>query len=201
MNAFYYETDPENSYYVLHLLHIFVLEDTGRTPGLAPFCVFEILEKLLLSTTWADEVPIYAFKMLAAMNPYCNQMESSGLRNVVQKLCDYINMLLLATGFADNVTRIVAATDCMLSWILASQWIFSEPECLKLVLRTLGINLLRIDRGDDSLALGKGQNSAKNLRKIHASVKGKKKNSVPPNQKTPSTLKEVSEIGKGGALS
>ena len=113
-------------------------------------------------------------------------------------LCEYVNSLLSEKSSLDFAVRIIAATECMVAWILAGQWIFHEPECLSLVFKTIGVHMMKADRVDDNLLTVAKPQTPKPFKKnfvapLQGSTRQKKKGGLTILPKAATLLKDLSE--------
>ena len=92
----------------------------------------------------------------------------------------------------------MAATECMVTWILAGQWIFHEPDCLSLVFKTIGGHMLKADKQIDENQLFVKPQTPNPFKKRDAqgSQRPKKKGNMTILPKAATMLKDLSESCK-----
>lgn len=61
-------------------------------------------------------------------------------------LCRYVDSLINAGKLAQTYPLIVQAYDCMIKWILVSQWIIGDQDCYKAVIATLSKGITIFDK-------------------------------------------------------
>lgn len=68
-------------------------------------------------------------------------------RELVLALSRYVNILLQTGNLVNTYGLIVQAYECMIRWVLVSQWIIGDKDCCKAVIETLskGITILEKD--------------------------------------------------------
>lgn len=67
-------------------------------------------------------------------------------RELVLALSRYVDTLINAGKLAQTYPLIVQAYDCMIKWILVSQWIIDDRDCYKAVIATLSKGITIFDR-------------------------------------------------------
>lgn len=71
-------------------------------------------------------------------------------RELVLALSRYVDSLITAGKLAQTYPLIVQAYDCMIKWILVSQWIIDDQDCYKAVIATLSKGITIFDKDQAS---------------------------------------------------
>ncbi|CDH52395.1 hypothetical protein RO3G_08781 [Lichtheimia corymbifera JMRC:FSU:9682] len=145
------ETSSYNMRYLLHLINVYVVEDVPFCPGLVGTVVKLIEEKILTMQMPAD-VTLVAFDVLidfVDLYDYVKRDSKNVARELVLALSRYVDTLINAGKLSHSYPLIVQAYDCMMKWILTSQWIIDDRDCYKAVISTLSRGITIFDRDTD----------------------------------------------------
>ncbi|KAI8143751.1 hypothetical protein BJV82DRAFT_609285 [Fennellomyces sp. T-0311] len=167
------ETSSYNMRYLLHLINVYVIEDVPFCPGLVG-TVVKLIEEKILTMQMPSDVTLVAFDVLIDFvdlydyvkrdskvrqfsTPMPNEPahpryfpEKNVARELVLALSRYVDTLINAGKLIHSYPLIVQAYDCMIKWILASQWIIDDQDCYKAVIATLSKGITIFDRETDS---------------------------------------------------
>ncbi|OBZ83068.1 Ral GTPase-activating protein subunit alpha-2 [Choanephora cucurbitarum] len=136
--------------YILHLINVYVIEDVPFCPGLVGTVVKLIQEKILTMQLPAD-VTLVAFDVLmdfVDLYDFVKRDSKNVARELVLALSRYVDTLINAGKLAQTYPLIVQAYDCMIKWILISQWIIDDRDCYKAVIATLSKGITIFERED-----------------------------------------------------
>lgn len=142
------ETSSYNMRYILHLINIYVIEDVPFCPGLVGTVVKLIQDKILTMQLPAD-VTLVAFDVLmdfVDLYDFVKRDSKNVARELVLALSRYVDTLIGAGKLVQTYPLIVQAYDCMIKWILVSQWIIDDRDCYKAVIATLSKGITIFDR-------------------------------------------------------
>ncbi|KAI9470555.1 MAG: hypothetical protein EXX96DRAFT_597448 [Benjaminiella poitrasii] len=142
------ETSSYNMRYILHLINVYVIEDVPFCPGLVGTVVKLIQDKILTMQLPAD-VTLVAFDVLmdfVNLYDFVKRDSKNVARELVLALSRYVDTLITAGKLAQTYPLIVQAYDCMIKWILVSQWIVDDRDCYKAVIDTLSKGITIFDR-------------------------------------------------------
>ncbi|KAL9543689.1 hypothetical protein MBANPS3_007993 [Mucor bainieri] len=165
------ETSSYNMRYILHLINVYVIEDVPFCPGLVGTVVKLIQDKILTMQLPAD-VTLVAFDVLMDFVDLYDFVKRDSkaswrriecvynvARELVLALSRYVDTLISGGRLAQTYPLIVQAYDCMLKWILVSQWIIDDRDCYKAVIATLSKGITIFDR-DSSIATAAAPSSS-----------------------------------------
>ncbi|KAL0143129.1 hypothetical protein V8B55DRAFT_1474509 [Mucor lusitanicus] len=127
------ETSSYNMRYILHLINVYVIEDVPFCPGLVGTVVKLIQDKILTMQLPAD-VTLVAFDVLmdfVDLYDFVKRDSKNVARELVLALSRYVDTLISGGKLAQTYPLIVQAYDCMIKWILVSQWIIDDRDCYK----------------------------------------------------------------------
>ncbi|CAO3655862.1 unnamed protein product [Mucor fragilis] len=142
------ETSSYNMRYILHLINVYVIEDVPFCPGLVGTVVKLIQDKILTMQLPAD-VTLVAFDVLmdfVDLYDFVKRDSKNVARELVLALSRYVDTLISGGKLAQTYPLIVQAYDCMIKWILVSQWIIDDRDCYKAVIATLSKGITIFDR-------------------------------------------------------
>ncbi|KAI8341566.1 hypothetical protein BD560DRAFT_412168 [Blakeslea trispora] len=142
------ETSSYNMRYILHLINVYVIEDVPFCPGLVGTVVKLIQEKILTMQLPAD-VTLVAFDVLmdfVDLYDFVKRDSKNVARELVLALSRYVDTLINAGKLVQTYPLIVQAYDCMIKWILISQWIIDDRDCYKAVIATLSKGITIFDK-------------------------------------------------------
>ncbi|KAL7323770.1 hypothetical protein PS15p_210376 [Mucor circinelloides] len=142
------ETSSYNMRYILHLINVYVIEDVPFCPGLVGTVVKLIQDKILTMQLPAD-VTLVAFDVLmdfVDLYDFVKRDSKNVARELVLALSRYVDTLINGGKLAQTYPLIVQAYDCMIKWILVSQWIIDDRDCYKAVIATLSKGITIFDR-------------------------------------------------------
>ncbi|KAI8067251.1 hypothetical protein BDF21DRAFT_111951 [Thamnidium elegans] len=142
------ETSSYNMRYILHLINVYVIEDVPFCPGLVGTVVKLIQDKILTMQLPAD-VTLVAFDVLmdfVDLYDFVKRDNKNVARELVLALSRYVDTLISAGKLVQTYPLIVQAYDCMIKWILVSQWIIDDRDCYKAVIATLSKGITIFDR-------------------------------------------------------
>ncbi|KAI8979050.1 hypothetical protein BDF20DRAFT_905907 [Mycotypha africana] len=187
------ETSSYNMRYILHLINVYVIEDVPFCPGLVGTVVKLIQEKILTMQLPAD-VTLVAFDVLmnfVDLYDFVKRDSKNVARELVLALSRYVDTLLYAGKLAQTYPLIVQAYDCMIKWILISQWIIDDSDCYNAVIATLSRGITIFDRNTAATSETVAEpNTAVNVEK-----KKKRETAFPP----PKQLFQLPpRVGKSG---
>ncbi|KAI7897175.1 uncharacterized protein EV154DRAFT_364 [Mucor mucedo] len=142
------ETSSYNMRYILHLINVYVIEDVPFCPGLVGTVVKLIQDKILTMQLPAD-VTLVAFDVLmdfVDLYDFVKRDSKNVARELVLALSRYVDTLISQGKLVQTYPLIVQAYDCMMKWILVSQWIIDDCDCYKAVIATLSKGITIFDR-------------------------------------------------------
>ncbi|CEP06859.1 hypothetical protein [Parasitella parasitica] len=143
------ETSSYNMRYILHLINVYVNEDVPFCPGLVGTVVKLIQDKILTMQLPAD-VTLVAFDVLMDFVDLYDFVKRDSKQNVARELVlalsRYVDILINAEKLAQTYPLIVQAYDCMIKWVLVSQWIVDDRDCYKAVIATLSKGITIFER-------------------------------------------------------
>ncbi|KAI8985276.1 hypothetical protein BDB01DRAFT_789543 [Pilobolus umbonatus] len=142
------EISSYNMRYLLHLINVYVIEEVPFCVGLVGTVVKLIQDKILTMQLPAD-VTLVAFDVLMEfvdLYEYVKRDSKNVARELVLALCRYVDTLLSTGRIEQTYPLIVQAYDCMIKWILVSQWIVDDNDCYKAVIATLSMGISLLDR-------------------------------------------------------
>ncbi|KAI8644943.1 hypothetical protein BD408DRAFT_474654 [Parasitella parasitica] len=142
------ETSSYNMRYILHLINVYVNEDVPFCPGLVGTVVKLIQDKILTMQLPAD-VTLVAFDVLmdfVDLYDFVKRDSKNVARELVLALSRYVDILINAEKLAQTYPLIVQAYDCMIKWVLVSQWIVDDRDCYKAVIATLSKGITIFER-------------------------------------------------------
>ncbi|RCI01761.1 hypothetical protein CU098_005512 [Rhizopus stolonifer] len=140
------ETSSYNMRYILHLINVYVIEDVPFCPGLVG---------TILTMQLPADVTLVAFDVLmdfVDLYDFVKRDSKNVARELVLALSRYVDTLITAGKLAQTYPLIVQAYDCMIKWILISQWIIDDRDCYKAVIATLSKGITIFDREAANLA-------------------------------------------------
>ncbi|KAG2228010.1 hypothetical protein INT45_012034 [Circinella minor] len=146
------ETSSYNMRYLLHLINVYVIEDVPFCPGLVG-TVVKLIEEKILTMQMPSDVTLVAFDVLidfVDLYDYVKRDSKNVARELVLALSRYVDALINAGKLIHSYPLIVQAYDCMLKWILVSQWIIDDQDCYKAVIVTLSKGITIFDRETDA---------------------------------------------------
>ncbi|KAL0082446.1 hypothetical protein F4703DRAFT_1739402 [Phycomyces blakesleeanus] len=170
------ETSSYNMRYILHLINVYVVEDVPFCPGLVG-TVVKLIQDKILTMKLPPDVTLVAFDVLmdfvdlydyvkrdskvrqneaitAGMTRTLNTILSpkkNVARELVLALSRYVDTLINAGKLLHTYPLIVQAYDCMMKWVLVSQWIIDDRDCYQAVIATLSRGITLFDRDTDSV--------------------------------------------------
>ncbi|KAI7899745.1 uncharacterized protein BX663DRAFT_532705 [Cokeromyces recurvatus] len=142
------ETSSYNMRYILHLINVYVIEDVPFCPGLVGTVVKLIQDKILTMQLPAD-VTLVAFDVLmdfVNLYDFVKRDSKNVARELVLALSRYVDKLITTGNLSQTYPLIVQAYDCMIKWILVSQWIIDDYDCYKAVIDTLSKGITIFER-------------------------------------------------------
>ncbi|KAI7867850.1 hypothetical protein BDF14DRAFT_1956776 [Spinellus fusiger] len=168
------ETSSYNMRYLLHLINVYVVEDVPFCPGLVG-TVVKLIQDKILTMKLPPDVTLVAFdvlmdfvdlydyvkrdskvrlndisatRMTRALNTiFCSTKNVA--RELVLALSRYVDALINAEKLLHTYPLIVQAYDCMMKWVLVSQWIIDDRDCYQAVIATLSRGITLFDRDPD----------------------------------------------------
>ncbi|KAI9320406.1 hypothetical protein BX666DRAFT_2017636 [Dichotomocladium elegans] len=161
------ESSSYNMRYLLHLINVYVIEDVPFCKGLVGTVVKLITEKILTMQLPSD-VTLVAFDVLidfVDLYEYVKRDSKNVARELVLALSRYVDALIGAGRLVYSYPLIVQAYDCMIRWILASQWIIDDHDCYKAVIATLSKGITIFDRASDDVQIANDTHSEKKKRR------------------------------------
>ncbi|ORE10052.1 hypothetical protein BCV72DRAFT_247745 [Rhizopus microsporus var. microsporus] len=143
------ETSSHNMRYILHLINVYVIEDVPFCPGLVG-TVVKLIQDKILTMQLPNDVIFVAFDVLmdfVDLYDFVKRDSKNVARELVLALSRYVNTLLQTGNLVNTYGLIVQAYECMIRWVLVSQWIIGDKDCCKAVIETLskGITILEKD--------------------------------------------------------
>ncbi|KAI9248753.1 hypothetical protein BY458DRAFT_536549 [Sporodiniella umbellata] len=142
------ETSSYNMKYILHLINIYVIEDVPFCPGLVG-TVIKLIQDKILTMQLPNDVIFIAFDMLidfVELYDYVKRDSKSVARELVLALSRYVNTLLHGQHLATTYGLVIQAYECMIQWVLVSQWITDDHDCYKAVIETLSKGITILDK-------------------------------------------------------
>ncbi|KAI8338078.1 hypothetical protein BC941DRAFT_470077 [Chlamydoabsidia padenii] len=150
--AFRTETSSYNLRYVLHLINVYVVEDVPFCPGLVG-TVVKLIQDKILTMQLPSDVTLVAFDVLmdfVELYDYVKRDSKNIARELVLALSRYVDALINARKLAHSYPLIVQAYNCMIKWILVSQWIMDDRDCYQAVIATLSKGITLLERTADT---------------------------------------------------
>ncbi|KAI9308600.1 hypothetical protein BJ944DRAFT_236837 [Cunninghamella echinulata] len=142
--AFRTESSSYNMRYILHLINIYVVEDVPFCPGLVG---------MILTMQLPSEVTLVAFDVLmdfVDLFEYVKRDSKNFARELVLALSTYVDTLINAKRWTQSYPLIVQAYDCMIKWVLVSQWIIDDKDCYQAVIATLSKGITIFEKSVDT---------------------------------------------------
>lgn len=161
------ETSSYNMRYILHLINVYVIEDVPFCPGLVGTVVKLIQDKILTMQLPAD-VTLVAFDVLmnfVDLYDFVKRDSKNVARELVLALSRYVDTLITAGKLVQTYPLIVQAYDCIIKWILVSQWIIDDRDCYQAVIATLSKGITIFDRDTTPAAPSEPVNVEKKKRR------------------------------------
>lgn len=161
------ETSSYNMRYILHLINVYVIEDVPFCPGLVGTVVKLIQDKILTMQLPAD-VTLVAFDVLmnfVDLYDFVKRDSKNVARELVLALSRYVDTLITAGKLVQTYPLIVQAYDCIIKWILVSQWIIDDRDCYQAVIATLSKGITIFDRDPTPVAPSEPVNVEKKKRR------------------------------------
>ncbi|CAO3593387.1 unnamed protein product [Absidia cylindrospora] len=146
------ETSSYNLRYVLHLVNVYVVEDVPFCPGLVG-TVVKLIQDKILTMQLPSDVTLVAFDVLmdfVELYDYVKRDSKNIARELVLALSRYVDTLINARKLAHSYPLIVQAYNCMIKWILVSQWIMDDRDCYQAVIATLSKGITIFERTADT---------------------------------------------------
>ncbi|KAG1519702.1 hypothetical protein G6F52_008364 [Rhizopus delemar] len=143
------EDSSYNMRYILHLINVYVIEDVPFCPGLVG-TVVKLIQDKILTMQLPNDVIFVAFDVLmdfVDLYDYVKRDSKNVARELVLALSRYVNTLLHAGNLANTYGLVVQAYECMIRWVLVSQWITDDRDCYKAVIETLSKGITILDKG------------------------------------------------------
>ncbi|KAI9033672.1 hypothetical protein CLU79DRAFT_724841 [Phycomyces nitens] len=183
------ETSSYNMRYIFHLINVYVVEDVPFCPGLVG-TVVKLIQDKILTMKLPPDVTLVAFDVLmdfVDLYDYVkrdskvrqNEAIATGMtrtlntilspkknvaRELVLALSRYVDTLINAGKLLHTYPLIVQAYDCMMKWVLVSQWIIDDRDCYQAVIATLSRGITLFDRDTDSVQVEVSSEKKKNRR-------------------------------------
>ncbi|ORX50508.1 hypothetical protein DM01DRAFT_1375846 [Hesseltinella vesiculosa] len=151
LTAFQTETSSYNMRYILHLINVYVVEDVSFCPGLVG-TVIKFIQDKILTMQLPSDVSLVAFDVLMEfvdLYDYVKRESKNIARELVLALARYVDSLINARRLVHSYPLIVQAYDCMIKWVLVSQWIVDDRDCYQAVIATLSKGISVIERPMD----------------------------------------------------
>ncbi|KAF7730162.1 hypothetical protein EC973_002770 [Apophysomyces ossiformis] len=142
------EKSAYNMRYLLHLINVYVVEDVPFCPGLVG-TVVKLIQDKILTMKLASDVTLVAFDVLmnfVDLYDYVKRDSKNVARELVLALSRYVDLLISEGKLTHSYPLIVQAYDCMMKWILISQWIMDDRDCYQAVIATLSKGITIFDR-------------------------------------------------------
>ncbi|KAG0179411.1 phosphatidylinositol-3,5-bisphosphate 5-phosphatase [Apophysomyces sp. BC1021] len=142
------EKSAYNMRYLLHLINVYVVEDVPFCPGLVG-TVVKLIQDKILTMKLPSDVTLVAFDVLmnfVELYDYVKRDSKNVARELVLALSRYVDILINEGKLAHSYPLIVQAYDCMMKWILVSQWIIDDRDCYQAVIATLSKGITISDR-------------------------------------------------------
>ncbi|KAI9496808.1 hypothetical protein BDB00DRAFT_869033 [Zychaea mexicana] len=196
------ETSSYNMRYLLHLINVYVIEDVPFCPGLVG-TVVKLIEEKILTMQMPSDVTLVAFDVLI---DFVDLYDYNVARELVLALSRYVDALINAGKLIHSYPLIVQAYDCMIKWILVSQWIMDDQDCYKAVIATLSKGITIFDRETDTTNTVESQHPEKKKRRDTTFPPTKQLFQLPPRANKPTTTSsntasnplQQSSSGSGG---
>ncbi|CAO3613291.1 unnamed protein product [Cunninghamella blakesleeana] len=150
--AFRTESSSYNLRYILHLINIYVVEDVPFCPGLVGMVV-KLIQDKILTMQLPSEVTLVAFDVLmdfVDLFDYVKRDSKNFARELVLALSNYVDTLINARRWTHSYPLIVQAYDCMIKWVLVSQWIIDDKDCYQAVIATLSKGITIFEKSVDT---------------------------------------------------
>ncbi|CAO3698457.1 unnamed protein product [Rhizopus stolonifer] len=142
------ETSSYNMKYILHLINVYVIEDVPFCPGLVG-TVVKLIQDKILTMQLPNDVILIAFDVLmdfVDLYDYVKRDNKNVARELVLALSRYVNTLLHGGNLSNTYGLVVQAYECMIRWVLVSQWITEDRDCYKAVIETLSKGITILDK-------------------------------------------------------
>ncbi|KAI9254631.1 hypothetical protein BDA99DRAFT_574375 [Phascolomyces articulosus] len=187
------ETSSYNMRYLLHLINVYVIEDVPFCPGLVG-TVVKLIEEKILTMQMPSDVTLVAFDVLidfVDLYDYVKRDSKNVARELVLALSRYVDALINAGK--------LATYDCMIKWILVSQWIIDDQDCYKAVIATLSKGITIFDRETDTTNATEAQHPEKKKRRDTTFPPTKQLFQLPPRANKPTTTTTTNTAGTASA--
>ncbi|KAI8096897.1 uncharacterized protein BX664DRAFT_275281 [Halteromyces radiatus] len=149
--AFRTESSSYNMRFILHLINVYVVEDVPFCPGLVG-TVVKLIQDKILTMQLPSDVTLVAFDVLmdfVDLYDYVKRDSKNIARELVLALSRYLDTLINARKLVQSYPLIVQAYNCMIKWVLASQWIMDDRDCYQAVITTLSKGITIFERTTD----------------------------------------------------